>query len=174
MNQWFHGKFFLWKYLNNRLIFFSFSFQKLLSIPGASHSWLRWLFSPAKPYTLGKQEKIVKFGFLCFPDLFMKPKNIFYQCSKSHETFPEPFSVSWWINSNLFSHFPFTRSTTCNFYVVFPFILNSITLAGLYYLPKKMRLFEPHLPDCDDENSELLKKIGNFKKRRLQSKQKNN
>jgi hypothetical protein len=59
--------------------------------------------------------------------------------------------------------------------VVFPFILNSITLAGLYYLPKKMRLWEAHLPgDLEDENSELLKKMGNFKKRRLQSKQKSN
>ncbi|KAG5674673.1 hypothetical protein PVAND_004626 [Polypedilum vanderplanki] len=65
------------------------------------------------------------------------------------------------------------RSSTMNFYVVFPFILNSITLSGLYYLPKKMRLWEP-LPDCEDENSELLKKIGNMKKRRLQNKQKNN
>lgn len=64
------------------------------------------------------------------------------------------------------------RSTTLNFYIVFPFILNSITLAGLYYLPKRMRLWES-IPDIDDENSELLKKIGGFKKRRLQSKQKN-
>ncbi|KAL7016142.1 hypothetical protein ACKWTF_009938 [Chironomus riparius] len=63
------------------------------------------------------------------------------------------------------------KSSTMNFYVVFPFILNSITLAGLYYLPKKMRLWEP-MPDAEDENSELLKKIGNLKKRRLQNKQK--
>jgi len=65
------------------------------------------------------------------------------------------------------------RSTTCNFYVIFPFILNSITLAGLYYLPKKMRLWDS-IPEIEDENSELLKKMGTFKKRRLQSKQKSN
>jgi hypothetical protein len=58
--------------------------------------------------------------------------------------------------------------------VVFPFILNSITLGGLYYLPRKMRLWEA-IPEYDDfENAELLKKIGNLKKRRLQSKQKSN
>lgn len=49
----------------------------------------------------------------------------------------------------------------------------AITLFGLYYLPKKMRLWDAIILD-EDENSELLKKIGNMKKRRLQSKQKNN
>jgi len=34
-----------------------------------------------------------------------------------------------------------------------------------------MKLWEP-MPDAEDENSELLKKIGNLKKRRLQNKQK--
>lgn len=66
-----------------------------------------------------------------------------------------------------------SRSTTCNFYIVFPFILNSITFAGLYYLPKKLRLWDA-MPELDDENSELLRKMGTYKKRRLQSKQKSN
>lgn len=66
------------------------------------------------------------------------------------------------------------RSTDYNFYVVFPFILNSITLSGLYYLPKKMRLWDAML-ETDDENLELLKKMGNFKKRqRLQKNEKKN
>lgn len=148
--------------MNNR---FNIPFQKLLSIPGVSHSWSRWLFSPVKPYTLGKKRRMnsEKCGSMIYC----------LHCSiKSFRSFK-----TWWICGKNFSSFPFSplfRSTTCNFYVVFPFILNSITLAGLYYLPKKMRLWDAHLPDIEDENSELLKKMGNFKKRRLQSKQKSN
>ncbi|XP_052867873.1 uncharacterized protein LOC128273856 [Anopheles cruzii] len=57
------------------------------------------------------------------------------------------------------------RSTTLNFYVIFPCVLNSITLMGLLYIPRKLRLWE-HRNDNDDENSQLLKQMGGFKKRR--------
>ncbi|XP_055676992.1 uncharacterized protein LOC129786169 [Lutzomyia longipalpis] len=57
------------------------------------------------------------------------------------------------------------RSSTFNFYVTFPCILNFITLAGLIYIPRRLRLWDPH-SDIDDENSQLLKQMGGFKKRR--------
>ncbi|XP_055709461.1 uncharacterized protein LOC129805518 isoform X1 [Phlebotomus papatasi] len=57
------------------------------------------------------------------------------------------------------------RSSTFSFYVTFPCILNFITLAGLIYIPRRLRLWDPHA-DIDDENSQLLKQMGGFKKRR--------
>ncbi|CAO1418971.1 unnamed protein product [Diamesa hyperborea] len=60
------------------------------------------------------------------------------------------------------------KSTTMNFYVIFPSVLNFLTLLGLYYIPKRLRLYEPII--CDDENTQLLKQM-NFKKRRLQQKE---
>ncbi|KAG4078006.1 hypothetical protein HA402_002057 [Bradysia odoriphaga] len=57
------------------------------------------------------------------------------------------------------------RSSTLTFYVIFPCVLNSITLVGLIYIPKRLRLWDPHI-DLEDENSQLLKQIGGFKKRR--------
>ncbi|XP_063705844.1 uncharacterized protein LOC134834943 [Culicoides brevitarsis] len=62
------------------------------------------------------------------------------------------------------------RSTTLNFYVIFPCVLNSITLIGLLYIPKRLKLWDPI--DVDDENSQLLKQMGGFKKRRQQQKNK--
>ncbi|EAA10621.4 AGAP004630-PB [Anopheles gambiae str. PEST] len=59
------------------------------------------------------------------------------------------------------------RSTTLNFYVIFPCVLNSITLIGLLYIPRKLRLWEHRIAsENDDENSQLLKQMGGFKKRR--------
>ncbi|XP_058454654.1 uncharacterized protein LOC131432419 [Malaya genurostris] len=57
------------------------------------------------------------------------------------------------------------RSTTLNFYVIFPCILNSMTLVGLLYIPRKLRLWQHRSSDNDDENSQLLKHMGGFKKR---------
>uniref|UniRef100_A0A0K8UVK1 Uncharacterized protein n=1 Tax=Bactrocera latifrons TaxID=174628 RepID=A0A0K8UVK1_BACLA len=57
------------------------------------------------------------------------------------------------------------RSSTLNFYVIFPCVLNSITLIGLIYIPKRLRLWEPS-SDMDDENSQLLKQMTGFKRRR--------
>ncbi|KAL9894789.1 uncharacterized protein LOC119640716 [Glossina fuscipes] len=57
------------------------------------------------------------------------------------------------------------RSCTLNFYVIFPCILNSLTLMGLMYIPRRLRLWEPNM-DIDDENSQLLKQMGGFKRRR--------
>jgi len=58
------------------------------------------------------------------------------------------------------------RSTTLNFYVIFPCVLNSITLIGLISIPNKLKIFDPI--DIDDENSQLLKQMGGYKKRRQQ------
>ncbi|KAL5288689.1 hypothetical protein ACFFRR_009112 [Megaselia abdita] len=55
------------------------------------------------------------------------------------------------------------QSSTMNFYVIFPCVLNAITLMGLLYLPKRLRIWDPHY-SADDENSQLLK-MG-IKKRR--------
>ncbi|KAM8706216.1 hypothetical protein ACLKA7_010485 [Drosophila subpalustris] len=57
------------------------------------------------------------------------------------------------------------RSSTLNFYVIFPCVLNTITLLGLIYIPKRLRLWEPNM-DLDDENSQLLKSMSGFKRRR--------
>ncbi|KAH8295498.1 hypothetical protein KR018_012436 [Drosophila ironensis] len=78
------------------------------------------------------------------------------------------------------------RSSTINFYVIFPCVLNcklncttglqtevlimtisvlAITLMGLIYIPKRLRLWEPNM-DLDDENSQLLKQMTGFKRRR--------
>lgn len=48
-----------------------------------------------------------------------------------------------------------------------PFL--AITLIGLIYIPKRLRLWDPHM-DNDDENSQLLKQMGGFKKRRAPKK----
>ncbi|XP_055324749.1 uncharacterized protein LOC129579112 [Sitodiplosis mosellana] len=61
------------------------------------------------------------------------------------------------------------RSSTLTFYVIFPCVLNSITLIGLIYIPKRLRLWDPHI-DNGDENSQLLKQMGGFKKRRVPKK----
>uniref|UniRef100_A0A6M2DZH2 Uncharacterized protein n=1 Tax=Xenopsylla cheopis TaxID=163159 RepID=A0A6M2DZH2_XENCH len=60
------------------------------------------------------------------------------------------------------------KSTTLNFYVIFPTVLNVLTLAGLLYIPKKLRLWEPK-NENDDENAQLLKTIG-LKRRRQNNK----
>lgn len=91
------------------------------------------------------------------------------------------------------------RSSTLTFYVIFPCVLNckfgyffhfdplvnidlkfllkkclflsftAITLIGLIYIPKRLRLWDPHM-DHDDENSQLLKQMSGFKKRRAPKK----
>lgn len=45
----------------------------------------------------------------------------------------------------------------------------AITLVGLLYLPKKLKLWDPHI-DVDDENSQLLKQMTGYKKRRNMNK----
>lgn len=45
----------------------------------------------------------------------------------------------------------------------------AITLIGLIYIPKRLRLWDPHI-DNDDENSQLLKQMTGFKKRRMPKK----
>ncbi|PSN39280.1 hypothetical protein C0J52_14641 [Blattella germanica] len=54
-------------------------------------------------------------------------------------------------------------STTPSFYVIFPCVLNALTLAGLIILPKK--LIEVPLV-AEDENAELLRQATAFKRRR--------
>uniref|UniRef100_A0A1B0BNT6 Uncharacterized protein n=1 Tax=Glossina palpalis gambiensis TaxID=67801 RepID=A0A1B0BNT6_9MUSC len=43
--------------------------------------------------------------------------------------------------------------------------LEALTLMGLMYIPRRLRLWEPNM-DIDDENSQLLKQMGGFKRRR--------
>ncbi|XP_037972566.2 uncharacterized protein LOC105398812 [Plutella xylostella] len=64
------------------------------------------------------------------------------------------------------------RSTALTFYVVFPCVLNIITLLGLIYLPGKLKLWSqiPGVSGADreleDENTQILRSMGNFKRRR--------
>ncbi|KAK6641351.1 hypothetical protein RUM44_013060 [Polyplax serrata] len=55
------------------------------------------------------------------------------------------------------------HSTTFNFYIVFPCVLNGLTLIGLLILPKQ--IWEPLVVD-EDENIELLKQVSAIKRRR--------
>lgn len=61
------------------------------------------------------------------------------------------------------------RSSTLNFYVIFPCVLNSMTLMGLVCIPKKLKLWEPQT-NIDDENSQLVRQMTGFKKRRTAKK----
>ncbi|XP_053622455.1 uncharacterized protein LOC128682024 [Plodia interpunctella] len=70
------------------------------------------------------------------------------------------------------------HSTDLNFYVVFPCILNIITLLGLIYLPSKLKLFSS-IPgvsgmdrDLEDENTQILRQMGNFRRRKAPNKNK--
>lgn len=58
------------------------------------------------------------------------------------------------------------RAATLSFYVIFPCILNAVTLAGLIILPKHLKLWDPPIEIIEDENSQLLKKAGAMKRRR--------
>lgn len=55
------------------------------------------------------------------------------------------------------------KSATLNFYIVFPVVLNGITLIGLILLPRKY-MNAPTV--AEDENAELLKQISAFRKRK--------
>lgn len=48
----------------------------------------------------------------------------------------------------------------------FSIFLPAITLIGLLTIPKRLKIFDPI--DIDDENSQLLKSMGGYKKRRAQ------
>lgn len=68
------------------------------------------------------------------------------------------------------------QSTTLTFHVVFPCVLNIITLIGLVYLPSKLKLFGT-VPgtsgmdrEADDENTQILRQMGNFKRRKPKNK----
>ncbi|CAH2015886.1 unnamed protein product [Acanthoscelides obtectus] len=45
------------------------------------------------------------------------------------------------------------RAATLNFYVVFPFILNVVTLGGLVYLPIRLKIWDVNVED--EENVTL-------------------
>ncbi|KAJ8706490.1 hypothetical protein PYW07_012568 [Mythimna separata] len=71
-----------------------------------------------------------------------------------------------------FSEAFYFHSTDLNFYVVFPCVLNIITLLGLIYLPTKLKLFG-QIPgtsgmdrEVDDENTQILRTMGNFRRRK--------
>ncbi|KAH9635932.1 hypothetical protein HF086_002492 [Spodoptera exigua] len=71
-----------------------------------------------------------------------------------------------------FSEAFYFHSTDLNFYVVFPCVLNIITLIGLIYLPTKLKLFG-QIPgtsgmdrEVDDENTQILRSMGNFRRRK--------
>ncbi|XP_055907489.1 uncharacterized protein LOC129942531 [Eupeodes corollae] len=57
------------------------------------------------------------------------------------------------------------RSTTMHFYVIFPFLLNFITLVGLFYIPRRLRLWDP-FTNKEDENNQLIKQMATFKRRK--------
>uniref|UniRef100_A0A2A4JAU9 EXPERA domain-containing protein n=1 Tax=Heliothis virescens TaxID=7102 RepID=A0A2A4JAU9_HELVI len=71
------------------------------------------------------------------------------------------------------------HSTDLNFYVVFPCVLNILTLLGLIYLPTKLKLFG-QVPgtsgmdrEADDENTQILRSMGTFRRRKPASAAKN-
>ncbi|KAJ8704983.1 hypothetical protein PYW08_012303 [Mythimna loreyi] len=71
-----------------------------------------------------------------------------------------------------FSEAFYFHSTDLNFYVVFPCVLNILTLIGLIYLPTKLKLFG-QIPgtsgmdrEVDDENTQILRTMGNFRRRK--------
>ncbi|XP_038221419.1 uncharacterized protein LOC119839264 [Zerene cesonia] len=71
-----------------------------------------------------------------------------------------------------FSEAFYFHSTTLNFYVVFPCVLNILTLLGLIYLPTKIKLWGT-VPgtsgmerEVDDENAQILRQMGNFRRRK--------
>ncbi|KAM3956098.1 uncharacterized protein ACR2FA_009990 [Aphomia sociella] len=77
-----------------------------------------------------------------------------------------------------FSEAFYFHSTDLNFYVVFPCILNIITLLGLIYLPTKLKLFGS-IPgtsglerEVEDENTQILRQMGNFRRRKPTTKNK--
>lgn len=55
------------------------------------------------------------------------------------------------------------HSTNLTFYIIFPCVLNALTLLGLLILPKKL-LETPQ--STEDENAELLRQVTVFKRRR--------
>lgn len=57
------------------------------------------------------------------------------------------------------------RAAVLSFYVVFPGILNAVTLGGLIYLPRRLKLWDPPL-ELDEENMHLLRQAGGMKRRR--------
>lgn len=72
------------------------------------------------------------------------------------------------------------HSTTLNFYVIFPCLLNTLTLLGLIYLPVKLNLWGPTpgssgfiSHDYEDENAQLLRQMGNLRRRRNAGPRKN-
>nr|CAD7407463.1 unnamed protein product [Timema poppensis] len=54
------------------------------------------------------------------------------------------------------------KSTTLSFYIIFPSVLNALTLFGLLALPR--RLLE-NVPVTEDENIELLRRVGPKRRR---------
>ncbi|KAL0276267.1 UNVERIFIED_CONTAM: hypothetical protein PYX00_003871 [Menopon gallinae] len=62
-----------------------------------------------------------------------------------------------------FSEALYFHSTTLNFYIVFPCVLNALTLIGLVCLPK--RIWEPQVV-CEDENVELLRQANQIRRKR--------
>uniref|UniRef100_A0A1B6DEZ1 EXPERA domain-containing protein n=1 Tax=Clastoptera arizonana TaxID=38151 RepID=A0A1B6DEZ1_9HEMI len=55
------------------------------------------------------------------------------------------------------------HSTTLNFYIIFPCVLNGLTLIGLIILPRRL-LDAPTV--VEDENAELLRQATAFRKRK--------
>nr|CAH7717756.1 unnamed protein product [Callosobruchus chinensis] len=53
------------------------------------------------------------------------------------------------------------RAATLNFYVVFPFILNVVTLGGLIYLPIRLKIWDVNVED----EEHLTLRMGTKRKR---------
>ncbi|KAL1139188.1 hypothetical protein AAG570_009247 [Ranatra chinensis] len=67
-------------------------------------------------------------------------------------------TVIMYLSEALYFH-----SATLNFYVIFPCVLNSLTLVGLIILPRRLLSAATVI---DDENAELLKQASAFRKRK--------
>lgn len=66
------------------------------------------------------------------------------------------------------------QSTNLNFYVVFPCVLNVLTLLGLIYLPTKLKLWgkvpgtSGMQSEIEDENTQILRHMGTLRRRKYQ------
>lgn len=57
------------------------------------------------------------------------------------------------------------RASTLNFLVIFPCVLNMLTLVGLVYLPKHLKIWDPPL-EIEEDDAQLLKHANVLRKKR--------
>ncbi|KAF2895073.1 hypothetical protein ILUMI_11102 [Ignelater luminosus] len=69
-------------------------------------------------------------------------------------------TITLYLTETLYFH-----AATLNFLVIFPCVLNAITLAGLLYLPKHLKLWDPPV-EIDEDDAHLLKHANALRRKR--------